>query len=706
LETSWGSGESTENPMIWSGDTDNDGHIEIITSGSEETVYALNWNGTSWNEEIVANSLPSHPYAIAVGDLDNDGIDEIGIGLEGTDAYIYKWNGTDYTQLWHNKYTGEQDIIEAMYIGDADNDNQKEILIGTNIIHVLSYNNGIYEEESIITQTEGQLAGAIIADMDDDGENEVKANDIIEGPGKEWILEYQKGWLSITPENGTILIGDSTQLELMINTTGLEEGNYYANIIIQTNDLDDPVVVIPVNLTVVFGNDMGVVSVNSPSGSQPMGSFIVNATVENFGSLPQSDVVVNCSIMHGVFDTFLDEDFSDGVFPDGWSQEESNEWRIRSGSNAGGVSPEMYLYWNYIVGDYAFLDSIPVNTVGAPSLTFSFNHMIDWYEDSFYCRVYTRADGGDSWSDVTPWVNPVSGNVAAEEVVIDITGDVGVGTQVRFEFDGDNYDLNNWYIDDVRISSESRVSRDVLYSAEASVDLLPYGQCFVEFSPSWNPIDVGFYAIEVRTMLEGDQDLGNDGSIGVVELFLPGFISSLSEGWNFVSLPFNSSIVSDDLLVKFDGSDYNWSEAVSGGIVESSAFWWNTSGPWYDSMFGDDVVLDAGMGYWLYVYEPCMLWVDSLSVPDWDGNISVLSQGWNGLGIPTLDEVMLGDLTITMGSVDYNWSEAVSLGLVESSVFWWNISGPWYNSLSGVDALLVSGRGYWFYTYYDCVLKN
>ena len=68
-------------------------------------------------------------------------------------------------------------------------------------------------------------------------------------------------------------------------------------------------------------------------------------------------------------------------------------------------------------------------------------------------------------------------------------------------------------------------------------------------------------------------------------------------------------------------------------------------------------------------------------------------------------EVRLGNLTITWNSVDYNWSEAVSMGLVEYSVFWWDTSGPWYNSVSSMDALLVSGRGYWFYAYEQCIIK-
>ncbi len=251
-ETSWGSGESTETPMVWSGDTDNDGHIEVIASGSSDKIYALNWDGSQWNADVVASGLPAHPYAIVAGDIDADGVDEIGFGLQGTDAYIYDWDGSGYTQVWHDNYLGEEDIIEAMYFGDADNDGDIELIVGTDDVHVIAYSAGTYQEESIITQTEGQLAGAIIADMDNDGKNEVKACDILSGPGKEWIVEYKRTWLSVDPMGGTVGIGDTIDLDLTVNTTSLDVGAYNAFIVISSNDPDESILNIPVNLSVVF----------------------------------------------------------------------------------------------------------------------------------------------------------------------------------------------------------------------------------------------------------------------------------------------------------------------------------------------------------------------------------------------------------------------------------------------------------------------
>ena len=47
---------------------------------------------------------------------------------------------------------------------------------------------------------------------------------------------------------------------------------------------------------IVYDDDMAAISVNYPTGVILSGSYIVNATVQNMGFYPQTDVVVNCSI--------------------------------------------------------------------------------------------------------------------------------------------------------------------------------------------------------------------------------------------------------------------------------------------------------------------------------------------------------------------------------------------------------------------------
>ena len=539
-EASWGSGESTECPMIWSGDTDNDGHIEVITTASYNKVHALNWNGSGWNADVVASGLSSHPYAVVCGDIDGDGIDEIGVGLEGTDAYIYEWDGSNYVQAWQTNYPGEEDIIEAMYFGDADNDGNMELLVGTDDVHVIAYSAGSYYEESVITQTDGQLSSAIIADMDDDGENEVKACDIISGPGKEWIVEWREGWLSVDPTGGMVEVGNSMNVSVIVNSSGLAEGDYHSTIIVTSNDLDEPAVYIPVNLSVVFEDDVGAISVDYPTGVLPPDNYTVNATIKNFGTMNQTSVLVNCSIYEGAPGYSEDFESDDGGYThDGptdlwaWGTPTSGPGSAHSGSNCWGT----VLDDDYVDDANAILDSVPINLAAGFSYELSFWH---WYDTELRYdggNVKISTDGGSTWSILGSYLDPYNEDEAAsgnagipgepcfsghgqgywENVTFNLSSYAGEEIILRWHFgsDGSVSGYPGWFIDDVEVySPESRDAGDLVYTAEATLDyILSHTTEYVEFTPPWDALP-GTYVIKVKTMLPGDQDPSNDQATG------------------------------------------------------------------------------------------------------------------------------------------------------------------------------------------------
>ena len=151
----------------------------------------------------------------------------------------------------------------------------------------------------------------------------------------------------------------------------------------------------------------------------------------------------------------LDEDFAGSWLPSGWT---TDNWDQSDTNYAGGTSPEARLPWNG-TGLYAYLDSKSVDTTGASSLTLEFKSSIDDYSGigSYNCSVYTRANVTDTWTDVTPWGNPIYGDVNASAYLVDISSDIGIATQVRFEFDGQSNDLNYWYVDDVKICAQPPV---------------------------------------------------------------------------------------------------------------------------------------------------------------------------------------------------------------------------------------------------------
>jgi len=58
------------------------------------------------------------------------------------------------------------------------------------------------------------------------------------------------GWLSVSPKIDTINPGNQTNITVTFNTSGLDFGDYYANITITSNDPDEGVVIVPVHLNV------------------------------------------------------------------------------------------------------------------------------------------------------------------------------------------------------------------------------------------------------------------------------------------------------------------------------------------------------------------------------------------------------------------------------------------------------------------------
>jgi len=347
----------------------------------------------------------------------------------------------------------------------------------------------------------------------------VVGNDVNSYGDLTFQISTDSSWLSANPTNGAVPIGESVNVTVTVNSTGLTQGVYHGNLIISTNDVNEPEITVPVTLNVVYANDVGVLSINYPAGSIPPENYTINATIKNFGDRNQTNVTVNCTIMEGILGTFLYEDFSGGVPPSGWSQEEAGEWDQSSTSNAGGTAPEARLYWYNINGDYAYLDSPAINTIGAPTLTLSFKHYISHYTSSFNCRVYARASTSDVWTDITPWSNPVSSDIGPETVTVDVTSFIGPETQIRFEFDGDAYNINDWYIDDVEIYS-LKAGGDTVYYSEITVDIPAYSSKYVEFTP-WNATN-GSYVIEISTLLDGDENNSNNAtSCGVIVTFPP-----------------------------------------------------------------------------------------------------------------------------------------------------------------------------------------
>ncbi len=184
----------------------------------------------------------------------------------------------------------------------------------------------------------------------------------------------------------------------------------------------------------------------------------VMGTIENGKITMVNNTTLNANIVDEEFteteecrydeEVFLNESF-DGTFPpDGWSTDDF----VQSDSNqAGGTSPEAKLCWTYITENYSYLKSKPIDTSDTSTLSLEFKSFIDDYMGEYTCTVLARADTSGPWTDVTPWFNPISGDVGPDTYSIEITCQIGPATEIMFEFDGPYWNFNYWYIDDVML---------------------------------------------------------------------------------------------------------------------------------------------------------------------------------------------------------------------------------------------------------------
>ncbi len=152
-------------------------------------------------------------------------------------------------------------------------------------------------------------------------------------------------------------------------------------------------------------------------------------------------------------DYLIEEYFDGGTYPPtDWSISGSNpgNWSSSGTANAGGSAPESKFSWSpSFIGESA-LTSPVINTTGSASLALTYKHFLnDWSGNGYSIGVKTTSDGGSTWNTVYE-VFP-TGNIGPEILEFTVeTSDVGSPTfQIAFFFDGNSYNLDYYYIDDI-----------------------------------------------------------------------------------------------------------------------------------------------------------------------------------------------------------------------------------------------------------------
>jgi len=174
-------------------DIDNDGLIDVVTTGLEE--FKLSWyknlDGLNFGSEIIINETPVFYLSVDFVDMDNDGDKDI-LYLSNNSRYIAWLENIDGVgSFGPQQIINEQDFITSVIPLDMDNDGDQDLIVAitdTSSGWIVWYENldgqGTFSEENLLFQNATEFSKISLADIDNDGLLDILATDYVLFGGK------------------------------------------------------------------------------------------------------------------------------------------------------------------------------------------------------------------------------------------------------------------------------------------------------------------------------------------------------------------------------------------------------------------------------------------------------------------------------------------------------------------------------------------
>ncbi len=199
------------------GDADNDGKNELLIGGRDPFLRIMKWDEgkqTYYEQAKLIDPVFGigysflgfpQPFGSATGfsiaDIDNDEKNEIGVAW-GRHFSAFKWNGQKYEKMGMYVISDSRTWESTLdcIVGDADNDGKNEVVVtggyrsGKAEVIVLNW-----DGEKFVKESEWNAPGSWsvyfpwIADVDEDGENEIICNTMnafaLNWNGNSWVAD-------------------------------------------------------------------------------------------------------------------------------------------------------------------------------------------------------------------------------------------------------------------------------------------------------------------------------------------------------------------------------------------------------------------------------------------------------------------------------------------------------------------------------------
>lgn len=154
------------------------------------------------------------------------------------------------------------------------------------------------------------------------------------------------------------------------------------------------------------------------------------------------------------------ETFDNASFPDCWEQNfsggiTSNRWNVNNTSHAGGSAYEMRASYTNATGTSRLI--LPaVNTAWHEDVMLSFSQFYDDYGSGCVLKIQSSSDK-INWTDEAWSFNSGNGNISSTQTSVPIVHNLGPTTYLAFVLEGNHYQIDYWYIDNVIVNGTSMI---------------------------------------------------------------------------------------------------------------------------------------------------------------------------------------------------------------------------------------------------------
>ncbi|MDJ0753729.1 MAG: FG-GAP-like repeat-containing protein [Ardenticatenaceae bacterium] len=283
----WGKGRVTGSPTPSSpavGDMDGDGDLEVAILGTDKKVYAFHHNGSpvaGFPVTAVARTMTTNfgvYQNIVMGDYDGDSDMELFLTI-GSDIAIINGNGSHLTDTGSNgnkpSYVAASGAINSPALGDLDNNGKLDLVRATTELVVWelpnSSNRADWPQYKNNAAREGRLSmGAmtlssdVITKLVESNSGTVSSTFTINNPGSQsisWSINTSAlaGGVSINKNSGTLDPGESTIVQVFINTNSRAVGSYglgSMTVAAETGGTDVPGSPQDIDVVLLIANDL------------------------------------------------------------------------------------------------------------------------------------------------------------------------------------------------------------------------------------------------------------------------------------------------------------------------------------------------------------------------------------------------------------------------------------------------------------------